>query len=102
MVIESEERRQQITEDIKRWCNDIKATPLLRRGDIHYIVDTILHEFYQVTFSCGHLGHWEDGVHIAFYTYRGQIDGVSSGINCKDCAEKYKKELGAWEVKDEN
>ena len=39
----------------------------------------------------------EDSVHIAFK----ESDGSTvSGLYCSDCAEDYKKELGAWEVRD--
>lgn len=97
-MIESEERRKQITDDISRWCDLVKATPLLRAYDISSLVDTILHEFYKVTFCCGHLGHWDDGVHIAFKDFENGEECETSGIYCKDCAEKLKQEIGAWEV----
>ena len=106
IMIESEAKRQQIKTDISYWCDRVKATPLLRTGDIEGLVQTILEEFYHTTFCCGHLGHLEDGVHIAFKDFivdRGDMEhgggmGDVSGLVCRDCAEKYKKELGAWEI----
>ena len=106
--IESEEKRQRLNDAISRWCDNVKATPLLRQGDIGALVQTILWEFYPTTFCCGHLGHYEDGVHIAFKEFivdRGDMEhgggiGEVSGLYCRDCADEYKKKLGAWEVQD--
>ena len=104
-MIESEEKRKRLTEDIEHWCDHVKATPFLRRGDIQGLVHTILTEFYHEIYSCGHMGN-NDGVAIAFRDFivdRGDMDDGGDicevqGIYCKDCAEKYKKELGAWEI----
>ena len=109
MAIESKENQQRLTEDIKRWCDHVKATPLLRQGDIEGLVRTILGEFYHTTFCCRHLGRYDEGVHIAFKEFivdRGDMEhgggiGEVSGLYCRDCADEYKKELGAWEVNDE-
>lgn len=100
-MIESEEKRQRITEDIQRWCEHVKATPLLRDYDIPSLVGTILDEFYPVRLCCGHLVRSiNEGVHIAFKSFSdGEVCEVSGGY-CKECAEKYIKELGAREVKD--
>ena len=48
--IESEEKRQRLNDAISRWCDHVKATPLLRQGDIGALVQTILWEFYPTTF----------------------------------------------------
>jgi len=100
-MIESEEKREVLEREIKRWCDHVKATPLLRQGDIEGLVRTILGEFYPVVLSCGHwVAGCEDGVHIAWYdsVFDKKEKAVTSGLYCKDCAEKYKKKLGAWEV----
>jgi hypothetical protein len=52
-MIESEEMRQVIEKDIERWCNLVKATPLLRAGDISSLADTILQEFFHIRLCCG-------------------------------------------------
>lgn len=106
-MIESEVKRKRLTEDIKHWCNHIKTTPLLRQGDIPGLVQTILTEFYHETLSCGHMVSNGEGVDIAFndfITDRSDMEhgggiGEVSGRYCNDCAERYKKELGAWEIK---
>ena len=105
MMIESEEKRKRITEDIKHWCDYVKATPLLREGDIQSLVQTILTEFYHTSYSCGHMGN-DSGVVIAFndfVTDRSDMEhgggiGEFQGIYCRDCADKYIKELGAWVI----
>ncbi len=99
-MIESEEKRKRIIEHLECWCDHVKATSLLRNYDIPSLVETILSEFYTVTFCCGHLGHWNDGVHIGFYSYEGRTDETTEGLYCKDCAGEYKKKLGAWEIKE--
>ena len=104
-MIESEKKRKRITEDIEHWCDHVKATPLLRGGDIHGLVQAILTEFYHTTFCCGHMGNG-DGVVIAFndfVTDRSDMEhgggiGEFQGIYCRDCADKYIKELGAWVI----
>ena len=107
-MIKSEEQKKAITEDIKRWCDHIKATPLLRQGDISSLVRTILQEFYHITLCCGHLVESsDDGIVIAFkdfITDRSDMEhgggiGEVSGTYCKDCAAEYKRDLGAREVK---
>ncbi len=98
--MKSEEQRKRGTEDIKRWCDHVRATPLSRPYDIPSLVDTILGEFYRVTFCCGHLGDMDDGITIEFYEYNDKSKGTVKGIYCKYCAERYKKEIGAWEIKD--
>ncbi len=101
-MIESEEKRQRINENIKQWCDHVKATPLLRNYDIPSLVKTILEEFYHLQLSCGHLvKDYDEGVILEFYEYPDK-NGTVIGSYCKDCVEKYKKELGAWEVKNEN
>ncbi len=97
-MIKSEEERKRITENIKRWCDHVKATPLLRNGDIYPLVNSILEEFYHITLCCGHMiSDFDEGVTIEFYEFEGRKDTII-GTYCKDCAEKYKKELEAWEV----
>lgn len=96
-MIKSEFQKKRITEIITNWCDNVKTTPLLRPFDIPALVDNILSEFYRVTFCCGHKGDWlDEGIHIAFKGAEGEV----SGLYCKDCAEMYKKDLGAWEVGD--
>ena len=77
----------------------MKVTHLLRAPDIPSLVDTILREFYHTTFCCGHLGHPEEGVHIAFKEYVDGKVGVVEGLYCRDCADEYIKTVGASEVR---
>lgn len=107
-MIESEDKRKRLTDTITRWCKHTKTLPLLREHDIPSLVGSILQEFYHTTLCCGHMiSEHEDGVHIAFKDFivdRGDMEhgggmGEVSGLYCKECAEKYKKELGAWEIK---
>ena len=106
-MIESEEKRQRLLEMVSRWCEHTKVLPYLRDGDIPNLVRQVLGEFYNVTLCCGHLVKGSEGVHITFRDYivdRGDTEhgggmGEVSGTYCKDCAEKLKKDLGAWEVK---
>lgn len=99
-MIESEEKRKRLTDIITRWSEYTKVINYLRPYDIHNLVGQVLDEFYSVMFSCGHLGNWEDGVHIAFKDLDDGQEGEYSGLYCRDCAEEYKAELGAWEVKE--
>lgn len=99
-MIESKEKRQSITDDIKKWCDYVKVTPLLSGDDIPALVDTILKEFYNVVLCCGHMVRSvDDAIPIAFPAYEGRIDEITEGLYCQDCVERYKKELGAWEIK---
>jgi hypothetical protein len=100
-MIESEEKHKKITLLLETWAKNVKIKPYLRDYDIPFLVDNILDNFYSVTFCCGHKGHFDDGVHIEFYTHEGRTDETTSGLYCRDCAERYKKELKAWEVNNE-
>tara|TARA_Y100000310_G_scaffold144390_1_gene143668 strand:- start:32610 stop:32861 length:252 start_codon:yes stop_codon:yes gene_type:complete len=78
----------------------------LRDGDIYGLVSHILEEFYLIHLCCGHLvRELDESIYIAFNDLildRSDMEyrvGEVSGRYCKDCAEKYKKEFGAWEVK---
>ena len=94
--IESEVKRERLTEIITRWCRLTKTSHLLRDYDIPGLVRQILDEFYRVSLCCGHrVGSLDEGVCIAFKDAGEEV----SGSYCKACAEKYKRELGAWEVK---
>jgi len=97
-MIESEEKRKNITQLIETWAKNVKIESYLRGYDIPSLVNSILDNFYPVTFCCGHKGNFDEGVHIEFYTYEGRTDEITSGLYCRDCAERYKKELKAWEV----
>ena len=97
-MIESERQRQLITEDIQRWCDHVKATPLLRNGDIAGLVGTILGEFYHITLGCGHqVRDFDEATTLEFSEYDAESKGTVIGSYCLDCAKKYQKELGAWE-----
>lgn len=103
-MIESEEKRERLTQDIKHWCDHVKATPLLRDGDIGGLVGTILEEFYHIHLSCGHLvRELDEGIALEFedfITDRGDMEheggiGTVYGDYCTDCAKWYKKKLKA-------
>lgn len=98
-MIESEEKRQRLTDTITRWAKHTHADRELRNGDIGGLVSSILDEFYHITLSCGHrVREMGDGVSLE---YQSQEDGEPCtiyGEYCKDCATQYKKELNAKEV----
>jgi len=96
-MIESEEKKKRLTEEVTRWCEHTKVMPYLRDYDIPHLVGSILEEFYCVHLCCGHLvSSHEDGrmLMVKF------LDFIVWHIAFKECAEKYKKELNAWEVKE--
>ena len=102
--IESEQKRKRLTEIIERWANHTKSSWMLREGDVPSLVDQIIEEFYHVQLSCG---HWveglDEGVWIewedSFCDEDGAKKGMVSGTYCKVCAEEYKRDLGAKEIK---
>ncbi len=107
-MIESEEKRKRTTESIERWARHTKIKKYLRDYDIPSLVSQIIDEFYHITLCCGHkVKTMDEGVVIAFTDYvvdRSDMEhgggmGEVSGLYCKECAEKYKRELAAWEVK---
>ena len=100
-MIESEERKQRIENTIENWAIHCLLKPHLREGDIRNLVGQIMDEFYHVTLSCGHqVMNINEGVLISFkdVDHEGKECEVQ-GNYCKDCAEKYKKELGSKEIK---
>ena len=97
--IESEIKRQRLTDTITRWCIHTKTKPILRDHDIPSLVGQILEEFYHIRLCCGHLVRdFDESVSLAFKENDGS---TVYGSYCKVCAEEYKKELGAWKVKDD-
>lgn len=99
-MIESEEKLEGLTRIITRWAKHTKVYAQLRTPDIPMLAYQILEEFYHVQLSCGHLVESiDEGVRIAFYDYGNEEKVVISGLYCPECAEKYKRNLGAWEVK---
>ena len=99
-MIESEEKRKELTNIITRWCSLTKTKHLLRNHDVPMLVNQILEEFYHIHLCCGHMVQdFNDGVHIAFKDMINGEEGEVSGLYCWDCAEEYKRDLGAWEVK---
>ena len=98
-MIESEEKRKRLKEIIGRWCKHAKIKSYLRDYDVPSLVEQILEEFYHVRLCCSHLViSIEDGISLAFKENDGS---TVQGIYCKECAGKYKKELGAWEINEE-
>jgi len=101
-MLESEEKRKRLLETIERWCDHVKATPLLRDGDISGLVNTILDEFYHITLCCGHkVRDFSDGVIVTYTDYvfdrsidedgdQVQGDATICGDYCKDCIEDMK------------
>lgn len=91
-MIESEEHRKRLFEIVERWCDHIKATPLLRSGDVGGLVSSIISEFYRITLSCGHeVKSFDEEVVMklpeVFYDDDGRHEGHSVGSYCKDCAD---------------
>jgi len=98
-MIDSEVKRNRIKGIIEQWALHTKVLPQLREYDIPGLVGQIIEEFYHTHLSCGHLANSiDDGVVLAFYEYEDTARGEVYGTYCKDCAEEYKLELGAWEV----
>ena len=101
MAIESEEKCKRLAGEIKHWCDRVKATPLLREGDIEGLVETIIDEFYHIRLCCGHyVREFDEGVALEFEDYTGDGGtGTVYGMYCADCAKRYKKKLKAREIK---
>ena len=99
-IPESEIKRQKVIDAITNWCEYTKVFHLLRNHDIPGLASTILDVFYSSTFCCGHKGMFDDGVHIAFKDFDNGEECEVSGLYCRVCAEEYKKDSGAWEVRD--
>ncbi|KKN17544.1 hypothetical protein LCGC14_0964690 [marine sediment metagenome] len=106
-MIESVEKQKRLNDIVGRWCKQTQHRNL-RGGDIQSLVSQVMSEFYHITLCCGHqVMEMEEAVSIAFndfITDRGDMEhgggmGVVSGCYCRDCAEQYKKKLGAWEIK---
>ena len=96
-MIESRKKKEKLTDLVRRWCKHTQHHNL-RDGDVSSLVSQVLDEFYSIKLSCGHLVRdMDEGVCIAFFDESGRVQG----IYCKDCAEEYKKKLGAWEIKSE-
>lgn len=94
-MIESEQKKQRLTDTVTRWCDHTKVTPYLRDYDIPNLVSQVMNDFYHVHLCCGHLVNTiDEGVHLAFK----DVDGGVRGLYCQDCAVRYKRELGAWEI----
>ncbi len=98
-MIESKEKEKRLTDIIERWANHTKIIPQLREYDISGLVNQILEEFYHIHLSCGHLVN--SSAEEIILTFKDYDDGELVdivGSYCKDCAKKYKKNLGASEV----
>ena len=106
-MIESKVKQERLTDTVERWCKHTKIKQHLRPHDIPNLVSQILSEFYHISLCCGHLvADSSEGVPIAFFDYvtdRSDVEhgggmGEVSGLYCVECATRYKRELGAWEV----
>jgi hypothetical protein len=100
-MIESEERRKRITDIVERWAKYNRIIPYLREHDIPSLVNSVIQEFYHVSLCCG---HWvrsnDEGVPLEFEDCVNGENVTVTGIYCKECAERYKKDLKAREIKD--
>jgi len=94
-MIESEEKRKRLTDTVTRWTQHTKVDHLLRDGDVPGLVQSILQEFYHIHLSCGHMVAELDEITTLSWK---DVEGECYGSVCKECAERYKRELGAWEV----
>jgi hypothetical protein len=96
ILSESERHRCNLVDTISRWAKHTKADFMLRSGDVEGLALQVLGEFYHVTLSCGHLVmSIDDGVLISFKDNGDEVQGYY----CRECADKYKKEIGAIEIK---
>ena len=99
-MIESKVKEKRLTELVERWVLHTKVSPYLRDYDISNLVSRILSEFYRITLSCRHqVMNLDEGIELAFKERDGS---TIYGSFCRDCAETYKKDLEACEVKDDN
>ncbi len=97
-MLESLEKEKRLTESVTHWCKYTHHINL-REGDIPSLVNSILAEFYPIHLCCGHMvNEMDEGVNLEFYEYEDKSKGTIGGLYCKDCAQKYKKEPGAWEI----
>ena len=92
-MIDSKRHKENLIKIIEDWVKHTKVEFFLRPYDIPSLVGSILEEFYHVSLCCGHLvKSMEDGVLLEFE----ESDGSTiQGCYCADCAEEYKKKLGA-------
>lgn len=88
-MIESEEKRKRIADMLERWSKHCKVDHLLREGDIPGIVDSIITEFYHMKLCCG---HWVNTTSEGIDLQMDEDEGYSTGIYCKECAEKLLKD----------
>ena len=99
-MIESEQDREFILGLLKTWSKNTKIKMFLRDGDLDGLTNSILDRFYHISLCCGHkVKDFEEGIALEFYTYDDHSKGTAQGTYCKDCAGKYIKDLGAWEIK---
>jgi len=102
-MIESEEKKERLTEMIERWSHTTKIEQYLREHDIPSLVNQIINEFYHINLSCGHWVRQYEGESFDFshktweYDDCYDCDGPSRGVwstiygsYCKDCYEKMK------------
>ena len=104
-MIESEEKRKRLTDMITRWCEFTMIKPYLRDLDIPSLVSQIIDEFYHIHLCCSHqVRELCEGIYLEFEDFiaKENVMGTISGSYCKDCAEEYKKELDAKEIKFNN
>jgi hypothetical protein len=98
-MIESEEKRKRIIENLERWSKHCKVDHLLRDGDIEGLANSIIQEFYHIQLCCGHwVREFNEGVTLEMPDYSDGEKGISSGIYCKDCAKQYLKEIKGCRV----
>jgi hypothetical protein len=100
-MTESKEKQQRIESIIEHWTESCILKQYLREGDIRNLASQIIDEFYHVQLCCNHkVMHIKEGIRLAFKDVDSEGNECEvQGDYCRDCAEKYKKELGAWEIK---
>jgi hypothetical protein len=96
-MVESEEKQKRIVEMLERWSKNVKVDHLLRPYDIPLLAKSIIEEFYHVSLCCGHwVKSLEEGADFVHKEWCSDFDGSSwsdiSGIYCKDCYERMKKD----------
>ena len=98
-MIESEMKRQRLSDMIQRWATHTKVLPQLRESDIPGLVESVIEEFYHVRLCCG---HWVKSIDEGINLEIDEPDGKAYGSYCKDCAKEMIKEDWAREIKEEN
>lgn len=88
-MIDSEEKRQRVTEIVERWVIHTKIKSYLRSYDIPSLAHQIVQEFYHICLSCG---HWVNSLNEGTSLEIDEQDGKRYGTYCDDCVKSMLKD----------